>query len=458
MRQWFEQQTWAIFAVAVSLSVGACHSTRPVTSPQPATIWNRTVTVSEDLREMTVETCFGASPPDEIEARHEGELDIQIGASRQRVQGHRVAIGRGVDCISEHRMLNLNGAGLSVLEHRDWLWQARGALNVVVRTQFYVPAGVEVSVAWPRTGNTYWMDETAMSWGGFTVIGRFVRREILIDHTTLDVAHTEAITNQEVITNWLTRAVHNLHTLDVPWEADRVQIVLLPRALHGVGVGFGLASRGGGRSALFLIDPRGSPEEFSSDWQATHELVHMVHPVFYDADAWLREGIATYYQEILRARGGTQTEEEAWRHLRSGIANGNLQRSGRSLASESAQMQTSHAYTRVYWWGAALVFLADVTLHQHGKSMDVAIAGLRRAAASQPSRAWSAQEAARVMDEATGVSVWQSMIQDASSATDYPEVETQFRSLGVFPGPSGTITLHEDAFLSRVRQRIARRR
>ncbi len=74
-----------------------------------------------------------------------------------------------------------------------------------------------------------------------------------------------------------------------------------------------------------------------------HELSHLLHPVIDGYDRWLSEGIASYYQNVLRARAGLRSAQWSWDALHAGFERGirSTQR-GRSLAEVSESMMRDH--------------------------------------------------------------------------------------------------------------------
>src|SRR5690349_3931578 len=66
----------------------------------------------------------------------------------------------------------------------------------------------------------------------------------------------------------------------------------------------------------------GPSAEFADDWTAVHELSHLMHPYLGDRGTWLAEGLATYYQNVLRARSGMLTPAQAWDRLYQGFKRG----------------------------------------------------------------------------------------------------------------------------------------
>ena len=77
--------------------------------------------------------------------------------------------------------------------------------------------------------------------------------------------------------------------------------------------------------------------ELEADWVAIHELSHLWLPRLHAKDRWLSEGIATYLQEVLRARCGLQSSDRAWSRIREGFERGRRSGTGQPLADESRE-------------------------------------------------------------------------------------------------------------------------
>src|SRR5204862_402529 len=96
------------------------------------------------------------------------------------------------------------------------------------------------------------------------------------------------------------------------------------------------------------------------EWVGVHELVHLSMPVVAKEDAWFSEGLATWYQEVLRARAGFQDERRAWQAIEDGFARGRSEPPQAPLARASREMHERHGYVWVYWSGAAAALRLDV--------------------------------------------------------------------------------------------------
>ena len=126
---------------------------------------------------------------------------------------------------------------------------------------------------------------------------------------------------------------------------------------------FGRVVRDGGETVELLVDPRGSKEDFLGDWTATHEFSHLMLPYVASDQRWVSEGFAQYYQNVLLARAGRPTPEEAWQKIRSGLEQG--RRSSPSLSpNQAAEEGIRTSRMKIYWSGAALALIADIELRR----------------------------------------------------------------------------------------------
>ena len=410
-------------ALVVAAIVSACATRQR--SPTPL-VWERRVSVSRDR--LTVTTCFD---PERCEER---------------------------DHPFSHR-----ASETLTLRNSEWLphpspWRP----ELVVRTRFELPEGWDVSTAWPRSNGVYLMDATATEWEGYTLVGPLAREEITLEGTVFDVTREGFSEGSSPrVDRWLGEAWSAARSLVPAASPPRVQVLLRATERGGDAVRFGLVSRGGGPSVMFFIARDATENELARDWQATHELVHVVHPVFIDADAWLREGLATWYQEVLRARRGAITPETAWTTLCDGLTRAALEGSGATLAEESASMTRTRRYHRVYWWGVAVVLALDVRIRErsHGRaSLDTALRSLYEASQRAPTRAWCARDAVSVFERATGVSLWTEVVAPALASREFVAVEATLESLGIRRDPRGAVSLSATSPRGEIRDAIMRGR
>ena len=73
---------------------------------------------------------------------------------------------------------------------------------------------------------------------------------------------------------------------------------------------------------MLTVDTSHDLDAFLDSWTASHELSHLLLPYISRREAWLGEGFASYYQNVLRARAGMLSQREAWQKLHAGFERG----------------------------------------------------------------------------------------------------------------------------------------
>ena len=217
----------------------------------------------------------------------------------------------------------------------------------------------------------------------------------------------------------------------------------------------GMALRGGGPAVQLLISGSAEDDAFPGEWVAIHEFLHHAMPFVQRDDAWLSEGFVTYYTEVLLARMGFQSERESWQALLAGFGRGQRGGTGQSLAEESRQMHVNHAYQRVYWGGAAIALLADVTLREAGGSLDDAMRALQRCCAATL-RIWPSGQILQALDDSGASHGYPSLTALSGPilrSADFPDLTPIYRKLGVSM-VNGEPTLDESAPIAPLRRAI----
>lgn len=397
-------------------------------------------TLADDRRALDVELCFAGAAPLALGG---SDLDaIDVAPPSRRLGSAVETDARG--CASYR--VDLEGARASrrwrvargdasmVISNRAWLLRPRDGREVRDgEITLRLPQGVRAVVPWRALGpDRYALDASHFAWEGYLA---------LTDRAPVRVATPLARFEVARLTDggadpgpWLAAAASAVLPLAGGASLGEVQVLLDGRALEAAAPpGFGLSSRGGGRSLLFIVGRDADGASIAGEWIAVHEMVHLVLPVTRDADAWLGEGIATYYQEVLRARARLITPEAAWANLCSGFAAGARASSGRTLAELA---ETRGEYTRLYWSGAAIALRADVALRRRGSSLDDAVRGWRGCCVDAP-RTWSARELVDIADRAAGDRVIAPLAEEALASREIPGVRETLASLGV--GPDGAL-------------------
>ena len=157
----------------------------------------------------------------------------------------------------------------------------------------------------------------------------------------------------------------------------------------------------------------------------------MIHPYISSADAWLPEGIASYFKNVLRARSGLIEQPVGWQKLDAGFKRGRAQfERDQTLARE---MMGQGQYMRVYWSGAAITLISDVELRRRSggaTSLDTVFEELSRCCLPSERR-WTASELMTKMDRIAGYDVFMPFYRRYVMEPMFPDLEETYRRLGL---------------------------
>ena len=193
-------------------------------------------------------------------------------------------------------------------------------------------------------------------------------------------------------------------------------------------VPWGQTSRREVASVLLYVRRDATYEQLRADWTAVHEFSHLAHPYLGERGRWLAEGLASYHQNVLRARAGLLTPEEAWQRLDAGFRRGEAAGSGPTLDAMGRQRDGT---MRVYWAGAAYWLEMDIELRRdHGTTLQAVLD--RYAQCCLDGTAHVAPENfAAALDRAGRVDVFTRRYRDYAAATAFPSLTESYRALGI---------------------------
>jgi hypothetical protein len=448
----------------------------------PERLHRYTVRIDPELTEISVRACFDGSPPSSLVAE---SLDAPLALIEARVESSRKAVAPsgalplkdlGDDgCllyrVNVSRPIKLHDrtgdkirrVGRDLLASAGlWLWRPETiAPDEDVELEFDLPDGVTVSAPWspvaPSPRPTVRLGRTPYDWPATVAFGRFRERELRVAGARLRVAVLDGspAPDLEQVHGWLADAAQMVAGVSGRFPVEQAQVLVVPDARGNEPTPSAYVVRGGNPAVHFLINQRRPPEEFYADWTATHELAHLLVPFVDHNDAWLPEGVATYYQTVLRARAGRLSEREAWSSLHAGFRRGRNAAPGLTLAQATENMSRGATFMRVYWEGAAMILLADVRLRQltAGKqSMDTALAALQDCCLD-PERSWTAKELFARLDEITSAQVFSELYEAHVASRDFPDLTGIYRQLGIQPAADG-VELAPEAPHRRLREAI----
>jgi hypothetical protein len=339
-----------------------------------------------------------------------------------------------------------------------WLWRPRRrAPQLRAELALELPRGMSASLPWAvdaraqdPAGDRYLLDAGAFAFDSYAAFGRFetVRGEAHGAVASAALLGPLPRLDRAQAGRWLSEALHIAAQSDGRFPARALQLVVVP---GGAGTEpFGNVARGGGASVLMFVPHSFGVAELRRDWVLPHELSHLLLPFVAREDAWLPEGLATYYQELLRARAGVISTQQALSNIAQALRSAAGEGTGRSLAEESRAMHRTHAYRSVYWGGAGQLLVADVELRRSSggaQTLDRLLAALR--AESPGLTALSAQAVLARLDALGGGALFGALARHAESHA-FPDFEPTLRALGV----RADGTLSETAELAAVRDAL----
>jgi hypothetical protein len=223
--------------------------------------------------------------------------------------------------------------------------------------------------------------------------------------------------------------------------------------VHGADeVLFGKVLALAGASVALLTGEEMPASRARDEWVVVHELFHLGFPSVRGEGRWLGEGLATYYEPLLRARDGWIDDTRLWTDLARSLPRG-LPRPGLALGLDARNDLDS-----AYWGGALFALTADVTIRErtHGKkSLDDALRAIL-AHGGDAEHVWTVADVVRAGDEATGTTVLREMHARHVVGAEPLEVGRLLASLGVVKRADGGVTLRDDAPRSAIRKALTR--
>ncbi|MEZ4428619.1 MAG: hypothetical protein R3A51_13135 [Nannocystaceae bacterium] len=469
--------TLSLLGLCVALTWACRHAQPGGDEPAPSSKtragvtsgWHHEVTLDAALTRLDVHLCFQGDAPARLtadftealeflaEARDSSGEPLTIDREARTIEltglGSDACLDYQVDVaalVEDGPARQVGRAGDAVLLAIGlWLWRPVVIPDDVDGTlEFKLAAGHRASTPWPEVAGkpgVYAVPMTTYRWRSQVVIGDLEVQQIdaagaRFSAVVLD--RPRALTDAG-LARWISAAAETVALLYGSFPVTEAQIIVIPTGGGGGGdpVRFGLASRGGGPCATFLIAGDAEDDAFLGEWVAIHEFLHLGMPFVRTHDAWLSEGFVTYYTSVLRTRAGFRGEQEAWDAILDGFRRGRTQATDLTVGEASVQMHDRYAFLRVYWGGAAIALLADVavrTASKGARSLDGAMRHLHDCCASSPRR-WSADETLRELDAWVGATTLQDLARRELERPGFVDLTPALSALGVQDTEAGAV-------------------
>jgi predicted metalloprotease with PDZ domain len=297
----------------------------------------------------------------------------------------------------------------------------------------------------------YVMRARELGEAAYTAFGAFRRARLDVGGSSLDLAllGPPLAMGDAAAAEWVRGAATRVASLYGRFPCDATVFVVPVRGADEIV--FGRVLSLAGASVALLFGDEASPERAHQDWVAVHELFHLSTASFMGEGHWLEEGLATFYEPVLRERAGWMTEADLWSHFAASMPRG-VRKEG-----EPASIEERDDIDSTYWGGALFVMLADLAVLESTKgarSLDDAM----RAALQKDGDATHSSTVAeflRTGDEATGTHALADTYASFAMAGGPVDLDGIWRRLGVEARSDGSVVLHDDAPMAFARKAIA---
>lgn len=463
-----------IICVPVAIAAAGA-SLLPAVAAASTSPFRYVVTVDPDLRALGVEARFDAAVTS-LSARSADAGKYLVDAqdcddnAPLRRRGRRLVLpSSGITClryrvdIAAAARADRRNEGLSpenvIVSPAVWLWRPSRTSEVSVR--FDLPEDMRVAVPWLRdteSGDVYRIPRAPGSSTAAAVFGEFDYAETDIPGATLRIAITKTAhpSDPDELFDWVRASANNITLAYGRFPNPSPTVIVLaggPSWRSDAPVRFGRVVRDGGESVELFVDRRAPVISYYDDWIATHEFSHMMLPYLTSRHRWIAEGFAQYYQNVLLARAGQYTHEQAWRKLYDGFERG--RRSRPDLSPNAAARDRRGALMKVYWSGAALALMADIELRQQSggeQSLDTVL-GKLDACCLPAADTWTGTQLFERLDTFLEEPVFMPLYRRHANSAGFPDVRALLDRLGVAE-KNGSIRLADDAQLAAMRQAI----
>lgn len=342
-----------------------------------------------------------------------------------------------------------------------WLWRPEPwPAGTVGTLSLKLPDGMVASLPWPKGDDgKYRVDSSTWKLMAKAALGEVEVKTMEIGEATFTLAKLpgDLRVSDAGIERWLKDAAGAVSLVGgavhgaPKFPVRHAQILLVPVPAGGA-IPFGMAMRGGGPTAMMLVSALADDQDLVGEWVGVHELSHLLLPPLVSEDAWLSEGLASYYQQTLRGRAGILPVEESWGLLVDGFDRGRRASRDVSLRDASTRMRRDFGYLHVYWGGAAVMLMLDVELRKNGTSLDAVVAGIRQREPKDTVYRTADEVVGWMQELAPHVDV--EKVVERGLSQRFPPVEPLLDDLGIRRGRSINAVLRDDAKLVEIRKQI----
>lgn len=311
------------------------------------------------------------------------------------------------------------------------------------------PLAVSVGLARAPAPNTYRLMAHEIPVATYFAFGKLTQRTLDIDGARLDVTALDGPLDQsfDEVNAWIAKSAEAVHDFYRAFPVPRASVTVIPTP-ERASVLFGKVLPESEPGVALLVGQHATRKALYSDWILVHELFHLGFPSFFEEGKWLDEGLATYYEPIIRVRAGLYTEAELWSELSSKMPQG-------LPAFTELGLEKADDFRGIYWGGALACLLADVTARKRDpqRGLEVGLRALREAGGTA-SEVWTLADVMAAVDHALGAPTLEPIAREHAQRGSAFDLPALFAALGVKRDAHGAVHLSDAAPLAAVRRAI----
>ena len=322
-------------------------------------------------------------------------------------------------------------------------------ISVTVHVTAQPPLRAAVGLARASAPDTYKLMAHEIPVATYFAFGNVQTSALDIDGARLEVTTLDGALDQPLddVNVWIAKSAHAVADFYRAFPVPRASITLIPTPGRD-SVVFGKVLPESEPGIALLLGQHAPRKALYSDWILVHELFHLGFPSFFDEGKWLDEGLATYYEPIIRVRAGLYTETELWDELSSSMPQG-------LPAFTQHGLEKADDFRGIYWGGAIASLLADVEARKRhvDRGLEVGLRALREAGGNA-CEVWSLSDAIGAIDHALGAPTLAPIASAHAAHGSAFDLPALFADLGVNRDAKGTVQLSDQAPLAAVRRAI----
>jgi hypothetical protein len=461
------------FVAALLLSCG-----RPATSPRASGSWEYVVDAPlSGSRVVAVEASFHRARTERL-AVHESAAPLLRDLELKTPSGWRRIVRWGTgwleptcaeDCTVRYT-LDLDQVAQACGDEIDcamrvgratlspslaWLVHPAPKVDVPVTVRVRVVDPNEFATGMRRADDealTYKFRSPDLDEGSFTAFGpmRHLRVDPPGGRIDVKVLGPPLAMSDGAIRTWVGDAAAAVADLFGRFPVDRTTLFVVP-APDASEVVFGKVLSLAGASVCVVVGDEMPESAIREDWVLVHELFHLGFPSFRGEGRWLGEGLATYYEPILRARAGWISEKDLWKQFALQMPR------GQGARGAAAGLIHREDLDSIYWGGALFALAADVAIRTQTEGKRSLDDVLREALATggDATHVWTVADVVKLGDDVTGTHVLRDMYARHAARGERIDLEGLLGELGV-ERQEGGVVLRDDRPASSIRAAITR--